>query len=394
MSKPYPKAGIILSGGGARAAYQVGVLKAIYQQIPHGSHNPFPIICGSSAGAINAAVLACYAGQYRIGLRRLESVWSGLHVNQVFKSDFFGMLKQSFGFAWHLILGKSSIKYSSFLKNDPLRELLRGVVPFQRLQELINDGLLHALCITCSDYSDGGSYSFFQGHPTIKNWKRHRRLGVADKIHLKHLLASSAIPMIFPAIPINHQFYGDGSVGFLSPISPALHLGADKILIIGLDTSPDKPRYICFDKNRQPSAPEIAGHILDSVFIDSLDSDLERIQRINKTLDSIPEHLLEQVNLDLKKVETLLITPSEDLSSLTMNNVSEVPRTTAFFLKRLGIDTKKGSNVLSYLLFERDYCKALINLGYQDGLKKAAELKHFFRHLDSGNADVKNNSKL
>jgi len=381
MLQKKPKTGIILSGGGARAAYQVGVLKAIYQQIPKGSHNPFPIICGSSAGAINATILACYAGQYRIGLRRLESVWSRFHVNQVFRSDFMGMFAQSSRFLWHLISGRTGRRYTSLLDNQPLRELLRSVVPFQRLQELINDGLLHALCVTCSDYTDGGSYSFYQGHPDIENWQRHRRLGVRDKIHLSHLMASSAIPMVFPAVAINHQFYGDGSVGFISPISPALHLGADKVLIIGLDPALDKPNYLCYDKSHNPGIADIAGHVLDSVFIDSLDSDLERLQRINNTLDNIPQHLLDQVNLDLKKIETLVIAPSRNLGEIAAECAHELPATTAFYLKRLGIYGDKGSNILSYLLFEQEYCKRLIKLGYQDSMDNAGNIRHFFRHL-------------
>ena len=381
MIEEQPKTGIILSGGGARAAYQVGVLKAIYQEIPKGSHNPFPIICGSSAGAINATILACYAGQYRIGLRRLESVWAGIHVDKVFESDFPGMLKQAARFVWHLISGRSGPKFSSILNNQPLRRLLRNVTPFQRLQELITEGRIHALCITCSDYSDGGSYSFFQGHPKIENWQRHRRIGMRDNIHLSHLMASSAIPLAFPAIAINRQFYGDGSVGFLSPISPALHLGADKILIIGLDPTPDDPSYVCFDKSQRPSIADIAGHILDSVFIDSLDSDLERLLRINKTLDNIPEHLLSQVDLDLKSVETLVIAPSKNLGTIATEYAHELPANTAFFLKRLGIDAEKGSNILSYLLFEQGYCRELIKLGYEDAMEKQDEIRHFFRHL-------------
>lgn len=381
MTENIPKTGIILSGGGARAAYQVGVIKAIYQQIPKGTLNPFPIICGSSAGAINATILGCYAGQYRIGLRRLESVWSNFHVNHVFKSDYLGLLKQSLRFIWHLTSGRSGPRFNSLLNNEPLRELLRDSVPFQRIQELISDNLLHALCITCSDYNEGGSYSFFQGHPDIEDWQRHRRVGIKDNIHLSHLMASSAIPILFPAVPINHQFFGDGSVGFLSPISPALHLGADKVLIIGLDPINENPNYICFDKGDHPRVSDIAGHVLDSVFIDSLDSDLERLLRINKTLGNIPEQLLNQVDLDLKMVETLVIAPSRDLSSIAVEYSKELPKSTAFFFKRLGIDAEKGGNVLSYLLFEQGYCKRLIELGYQDALKQIPEIKHFFRHI-------------
>jgi len=382
MKSSTVKTGIVLTGGGARAAYQVGVLKAIYQQIPRGCHNPFPIYCGSSAGAINATILACYAGQYRIGLRRLESVWSNFHVEQIFRSDFLGLFGQSFRFSWHLMTGKKGKSYSALLNNKPLRNLLRDVIPFRRLQELVNEGLIHALCVTCSDYSNGGSYSFYQGHADIEDWQRHRRLGLRDNIHLNHLMASSAIPIVFPAVPIHHQYFGDGSVGFLSPISPALHLGADKIVVIGLEPSHDEQPFVCYDKQSQPSVAHIAGHVLDSVFIDSLDSDLERLERVNSTLDNIPKHLLEQVDIGLKKVETLVVTPSRQLGDIAAECADEMPKSAAFFLRRLGIDKDKGSNVLSYLLFEQNYCRRLIQLGYEDAMQKESEIRFFFRHLN------------
>jgi len=381
MAKEQIKTGIILSGGGARAAYQVGVIKGIYQQIPRGTHNPFPIICGSSAGAINATVMASYAGQYRIGLRRLESVWSNMQVNKVYKSDFYGMLKQTLRFVMFSIGMKSRANFSSLLNNQPLRELLRDVIPFQRLQELIDEQLLHALCVTCSDYNDGGSYSFYQGHDSIKDWQRHRRLGIRDKIHLSHLMASSAIPMIFPAVSLNHQFFGDGSVGFLSPISPAIHLGANKILIVGLDSTTKSPNYRCYEKKQPPTIADIAGFVLESVFIDSLDSDLERLQRINNTLENIPEHLLDQVALPLKNIETLVISPSKDLHSFADEYAKELPVSTRFFFRRLGLNNDEDASILSYLLFEKSYCKKLIQLGYDDALNKQEEIRYFFRHI-------------
>lgn len=382
MSEKNIKTGIILSGGGARAAYQVGVLKAIYELIPKGSHNPFPIICGSSAGAINATILACYAGQYRIGLRRLESVWSNFNVNNVFRSDYKGMLKQTLRFFWHLITGRKGLRFTSLLNNQPLRELLRDVVPFKRLQELISEGRLDALCVTCSDYTEGGTYSFYQGHADLEDWKRHRRIGIRDNIHLSHLMASSAIPILFPAVAINQQFFGDGSVGFISPISPALHLGADKVLVIGVESSEEQPDYVCYDKDQRPSIADVAGHVLDSVFIDSLDSDVERLQRINKTLENIPKDLLSQVDLPLKKIEALVISPSKDIGSIAQKHSNELPAGISFFFRRLGIEGEKGSNILSYLLFESGYCKELIQLGYKDAMAKKTEISHFFRHLN------------
>ena len=380
MAQKQPRIAIVLSGGGARAAYQVGVLKAIYEQIPPGSKNPFKIICGTSAGAINATVLACYAGQYRIGMRRLLSVWSNFHIHQVYGATLRELVAQSSRFAWQVLFGKRG-KNVSLLDNAPLRELLRQVIPFTRLQELINDDVLDALCVTCSSYNDSASYSFFQGKPEFKEWQRHRRLGVRDNIHLSHLMASSAIPMVFPAEEIEHQYYGDGSVGFMSPISPAIHLGAEKILIIGLDPHPERPTYYCFDREQPPSIADIAGHVLDTVFIDSLDSDLERLTRVNNTLNSIPDELLNKVDLDLKALDTLVIAPSEDIGEAAADYVDNLPRFTRFFFDRLGVTSQKSSNILSYLLFEEGYTQHLIELGYQDAINQQEAILNFFSHL-------------
>ncbi|MBT8449996.1 MAG: patatin-like phospholipase family protein, partial [Gammaproteobacteria bacterium] len=162
-----PKSAIVLSGGGARAAYQVGALKAVYECVPKGNLHPFPIICGSSAGAINAASIACYAGQFRAGIRRLESIWANLTVEQVFRGDLTGMLKQTMGFIWHVMSGHNPSRLNALLDNSPLRELLTKSIPFKRLDKLIDDGILQALCISCSDYYSGDTYSFYQGHTKL-----------------------------------------------------------------------------------------------------------------------------------------------------------------------------------------------------------------------------------
>ena len=376
MTQSLPKSAIVLSGGGARAAYQVGVLKALYQLVPKGTLHPFPIICGSSAGAINAASIACYAGQYRAGIRRLESIWSNLTVDQVIRGDLAGMLKQTFGFFWHVMSGHNPSRLNALLDNKPLRNLLSKSVPFKRLDKLIDDGILQALCISCSDYYSGDTYSFYQGSAGLENWKRHRRLGVKDHIKLDHLMASSAIPLIFPAVNIDAQYFGDGSVGFMSPISPAIHLGADKILVIGLDPIDKEPGLICYVKPA-PSFANVAGHVMNSVFIDSLDSDLERLNRINDTIDSVPEHLMKEVDLPLKSIDTFVIAPSVELSELSVGCGKYLPSISRFFLSRLGINCDEGSNMLSYLLFDGHYCRRLIDLGYQDTMARAEELKMF-----------------
>ena len=215
-----------------------------------------------------------------------------------------------------------------------------------------------------------------QVHESIKTWRRHRRCGAKTIINKEHLLASSAIPLVFPAIKINREYFGDGSVRFLAPLSPAIHLGADKILIIGVD--PVKENADIRETNvRYPSTADIAGHVLDSVFVDSLDSDIERIQRVNKTIKLIPK-AVRDLQSNLRPIETFTISPSQDLSQLASKHFHQLPKLIQFFFKRMGVGADEGSTVLSYLLFESAYTQELIALGYADAMKRKAEIEVFF----------------
>ncbi len=373
------KTGLVLSGGGARAAYQVGVLKAVSHLIfkkPCG--NPFPIICGTSAGAINATLLACYAKTPAVGIKELEKIWESFSVGQIFRADFFGILNNSLAWLRAIFLKKSHKKKQvSLLNNQPLEKLLQRVINYSQLEQAIESHALDAICVTASGYTSGQSVSFFQGRKNLKGWKRHRRVGCQTWLNAKHLLASSAIPLVFPAVQINREFFGDGSVRFLAPLSPAIHLGAQRILVVGVD--PVKPvNERKADTLVYPTTADVAGHVLDSVFIDSLDSDLERIKRINKTLELIPEEVRNK-ETPLRPIQTLAISPTKDLSELSSQYFNSLPRMVKFFFRRIGIDDTEGSTVLSYLLFEKAYTKELIELGYQDAMDMSEAIVDFFQ---------------
>jgi len=380
-----PKTGLVLTGGGARAAYQVGVLKAISKLVLK-SHcgNPFPIIAGTSAGAINATVIASYAHAPAIGIRSLEKVWQNFSVDQVFRSDIRGVLKNTVRWTKSVFIRDyHKTRQLSLLNNNPLKKLLDRVIHYPNIKKAIDAKHLDALCITASGYSSGQSVSFFQAKDGIEGWKRHRRVGCRSEIVRKHLIASSAIPLVFPAVRINREFFGDGSVRFLSPLSPAIHLGADRILVVGVDPirqelerHSNEPFY--------PSMADIAGHVLDSVFIDSLDSDMERIARINKMLRLIPKDILQQES-KLKPIKTLSISPSKDLSELSGKHFKELPSIVKFFFRRIGIDGDEGSTVLSYLLFEKAYTQELLDLGFSDAMAMKDEIFEFFETTDTAN---------
>ena len=261
-----PKVGLILTGGGARAAYQVGVLRAIAAMLPEGARNPFPIICGTSAGAINATSLAVSATNFHEGVRQLAAVWENFHVKQVYRADPIGALGNSARWLASLLLGGLG-KHSavSLLDNSPLAQLLARSLPFHGIQHSIETGALHALSLTASGYTSGQSVTFFQGAGSITPWRRARRVGIAARIGVEHLMASSAIPFLFPAVKLNREYFGDGSMRQLAPISPALHLGTERALVIGVrktaDAPPDRVKVAGY-----PPLAQIAGHVMSSIF--------------------------------------------------------------------------------------------------------------------------------
>jgi NTE family protein len=291
-----------MSGGGARAAYQVGVLRALTELFPLNAPCPFPIICGTSAGAVNAAVLATDAHHFRHGVRRLMTFWKNVHVDHVYRADPFGTLKNSARWIGAALAGGAlGTRPVSLLDNAPLRALLERDVDFEAISRHIAAGHLSAFSVTCSGYTSGQSVTFYVGRPGTEGWKRARRVGVDAPITVDHVLASSALPFIFPPVRINREYFGDGSMRQIAPVSPALHLGAAKLLVIGVG------RQLGLDAERAatngfPSVAQIAGHALNSIFLDSLETDLERLQRINRTIDLIPPEILERAHYPLRRI--------------------------------------------------------------------------------------------
>lgn len=378
MHDGQPKIGLIMTGGGARAAYQVGVLRALTELLPAEVRTPFPIICGTSAGAINAAVLAMNAGDFRRGVRRLMSVWKNFRVHHVYRADPWGAFANSARWIYTVLTGGAfDQRPVSLLDNAPLAVLLGRQLDFPAIQRAIDAGHLAAFGITCSGYTSGQSVTFYQGIPSLQPWQRARRIGVPMPITLDHLLASSALPFIFPPVHINREYFGDGSMRQIAPVSPALHLGADRLLVVGVgrQQQPPPPERVRIETH--PSLAQIAGHALNSIFLDSLEVDLERLQRINRTIEMIPPETLERSNYPLHQVEFRVITPSEELERIAVTHAGELPLTIRMLLHMVGAMRRSGANLLSYLLFERSYCRALIRLGYQDTMARKDELTAF-----------------
>ncbi len=369
------RAGLVLTGGGARAAYQVGVVKAVRDILGHPRENPFSILCGTSAGAVNAATLAVFADNYSRAVANLLEVWEHMHCRHIYRTDAWSVIKSGARWLSALML-VSRGNPISLLDNTPLAEMLSRTLDFERIQANIDSGALYAVCVTASGYTSGQSVSFFQGRSGLQGWERNQRVGAAVSLRLEYLLASAALPFLFPAVKVHREYFGDGSMRQIAPVSPALHLGADRVLIVGTGrqtVDPARTRSTVY-----PSLAQIAGHALNSIFLDSLMVDIERMERINRTVRLIPRERLSESNVQLRPIKVLFITPSQPIERIAARFLHELPTTVRFILGPTGALNRSGSNLASYLLFEESFCRALIDLGYQDTISREAEVREFF----------------
>jgi NTE family protein len=373
--KSLMKVALLLMGGGARAAFQVGVLRALREVLGHPVSNPFPILCGTSAGAINAATLAVHARNFTAGIDDLLDVWSHFRAHQVYRVDPLGIARSgarwlsAFMFGW---LVKQNPR--ALFDNTPLGELLRARLDLTRIQDAIASEALYALSVTAFGYESGESISFFQAAEAAQSWSRTQRAGARAQLSIEHLLASSAIPFCFPAVKIHREYFGDGSLRQVAPISPAIHLGADRVLVIGVANRGKQARQRA---EGYPSPAQIGGHILSSIFLDSLEMDIERMQRVNKTVRMIPDGVLRENDVRLRSIDVMVIEPSERLDYIAAAHVHSLPRTVRTLLRGVGATNKGGSALASYLLFEPSYTHALMDLGYRDAMRSRAELAQF-----------------
>ncbi len=395
-----PTTGLVLTGGGARAAYQVGVLSAL-AHLRRGSgtdlrRNPFAVICGTSSGAINSAALASRADDFDARVAHLDAVWRNFRADQVYRSDSLGVIRTGAQWLTMLSIGWALPRFRrarprSLLDNRPLGDLLARTVPLERLPGLLARRHLQALAITASGYASGEHVTFYESAAPMQPWTRSQRLAMPARLTHRHLLASSAIPFIFPAAALERdgrtEWFGDGSMRQTAPISPAIHLGAQRVLVIGAGRMVEPPGRIVANAG-YPSLAQIAGHALSSIFLDTLSLDVERMQRINRTLALLPEQARELT--PLRPVQALVIAPSQRLDDIAAQHIESLPLPVRTLLRAVGVQAQRsgdapeaggaasGAALASYLLFDSSYTRALMSLGEADTLARRDEVMQFF----------------
>jgi NTE family protein len=384
IEQPVPAAALpialLLPGGGARAAYQVGVLKGIAELTRPDPTSPFRVLCGTSAGALNAVALASRADDFQRAVEWLEALWLELGAQRVYRTDFFGMMRNALRMVMSLFNAGIAVgKPVALLDNTPLRTLLAEQIDFDAIGHHIRDSSLDAVCVTAMNYSLGTSISFFQGGPGHAGWQRWRRQGVGCPITLRHLMASTAIPTLFPPEQIGQHYFGDGALRQMNPISPVLHLGARRVFIVppnGHRRIYDKP----IRKIQSPALGQVLGHLLNSAFIDSLETDIEMLERINELVARLPAPEQDKNSLRLDPVDLFVISPSVDIDTIAEVHARELPRSIRNFLRITGSTRYNGGvNISSYLLFTRDYIQQLIALGHADAMQQADAILDFIK---------------
>ncbi|WP_413110908.1 patatin-like phospholipase family protein [Thaumasiovibrio sp. DFM-14] len=363
---------LLLTGGGARAAYQVGVMKAIASWYPRVHRSPFTLYCGTSAGAINAVSMACYASSFHLGAKKLEWLWGRLHTERIFAAHWPGVMHHLGRQGLSRLQGESGRQYPfSLFDNRPLRQLLKQVINYSRIEKQLHQQCLSGLSVTASRYRDGHSVSFFQGDPQCIEWQASKQEGKRTLLNTEHLLASSAIPLLFPASHIAGHYYGDGSVHQLSPLKPAIKMGAERILIIDLIHSSVAP----VTTESPPGLAQLGGHLMDTIFSDSLEADLNHMHHLNTFIAGLSPQ--SRQDCPLKHIDALHLSPTRPFDTLARQYYCHMPLAARLLLQAIGISPKKDAAITSYILFEPNYIQALIQRGVEDTLERETEIRLF-----------------
>lgn len=371
------KRAIVLSGGGARGAYQVGVLKALSEIAQKHHIDPkVTIYTGISAGAINAICMASHADDFHFGVAKLVRLWSGITSDQVFASNMAQMGKIAAKWVSELSLGAiiGTRGGKAFLNTDPLRRLVSSNVDFRNIEKNINNGSLGGVAITATDYESSNSVTFVHANDSVKAWRKTRRISEKSQLTVEHIMASSAIPLLFPAIKVGNRYFGDGSVRNNSPCAPSIYMGADHLLVIGVRLWTTATEEEQAQPARPPSLGKVINELLNAILLDGIEMDVERLNRVNDFVAQVPSEYRE--DLSYHSVDVDFISPSMDFGDLAFEHSASLPFVIRYLLKGLG-RLEDSKEILSYLLFDPGFCQALLDVGYKDGLAAEKKLLRF-----------------
>lgn len=368
------KIGLVMTGGGARAAYQAGVVRAIYE-IVGSKNNLFDVIAGNSAGAINATYLASHAENWDIATYNLMELWKRIKPGNVYDLRMKSMTQLGAKWLGGTLFGGLTSEGSHqnhLLDTGPLRRLIRRETDFNHIKKNIAEGHITGISLSTTNYNSGSSVIFYQGLDSIEDWSRSDRFSVRCELNEDHLMASAAIPFFFPPVRVKDSFFGDGCIRQTTPLSPAIHLGADKIIAIGVrfPHPKEKMQQMAFQPFANPTLGQILGVMLNAIFLDSLEGDVERLLKINR--------LSGGMRTDQKQIPILMIRPSKDLGKLAKNLPEKLPPLMRYLLKGMGVSDHEGSDLMSYLAFDESYTAPLIDLGYEDTMAQKDEVRKFF----------------
>lgn len=375
----HDKLAIVLNGGGARACYQAGALRALYEIIKK-DQNLFDIITGNSAGAINAAYLASSARDWGTATQYLFDFWQRIYPENVFDMEHFTMTKIGSNWLKDTLLRDPThnILFNSILNTAPLKKMLTREIDFPEIRRLIESKLLSSVALSATNYYSGASVVFFDGEKDIKGWAKPERFSIKEEITIDHVMASSAIPLFFPPAKIKDSYYGDGCIRQNTPLSPSINLGASKIIAIGIKDRRQVKSTVemTLQSNPPPQLSQIYGIMMDAIFLDSMDADLERVEKMNILVKIMGDRSPQRY------IPTLSLTPSKDLGAMTAKLNEKMPMFLRYFLKSVGITGKYGLDLLSYLAFDSSYTKEVVELGYEDTMKRKIAILNF---VDSKN---------
>ena len=394
--------GLVLTAGGARGAYQAGVLKRI-GEIPalRSRPSPFPIVAGASAGAINGAAVAGYSADFHAGTELLARLWGQLGAEQVYRSDLLSLGRNGLRLLLDVVLGPvfGAGRVQSLVDTAPLRAFLAAKLPMDGISASIRSGHLYALAITATGYHSGKAFTFIQGKPGHPLWNKSRRVALPMAIGVDHVYASAAIPLVFPPAPIvvagATAYFGDGALRLVTPLSPAIRLGAERVLAIGVrnqhaaddllrtELAADADVVEAAARLRSPPLAQVCGVFMNAIFLDHLDADVDHLRRMNELVAgfqcatpgkaSVPSRVSEPMRI----VEPLVVSPSEDLALIAKSLEHRMPRAVRYLMDALGTPDAQSADLTSYLLFDSRFTQALIDIGYRDAACRADEIEQF-----------------